>query len=43
MEQSYYGVFQYDEDGLWVFFPDLPGCFSCGENDEEAKKWRKKP
>jgi predicted RNase H-like HicB family nuclease len=35
---SYYAIFQYDPDGLWVQFPDLPGCFSCGDNDEDAKR-----
>ncbi|MFQ5443771.1 MAG: type II toxin-antitoxin system HicB family antitoxin [Nitrospinales bacterium] len=22
----------------WVSFPDLPGCFTCGDTEEEAKK-----
>ena len=25
-----------DEGGYVVSFPDLPGCFSCGENVEKA-------
>ena len=36
MKISYYAVLQNDVDGLWVKFPDLNGCFSCGdENDIE--------
>lgn len=30
-------VFQYEnEGGISVSFPDLPGCFTCGDTDEEA-------
>ena len=30
-------VFHYeDEGGISVSFPDLPGCFTCGDTDEEA-------
>jgi predicted RNase H-like HicB family nuclease len=29
-------VFNYADDGISVSFPDLPGCFSCGNSDEEA-------
>lgn len=29
-------VFNYAEDGISVSFPDLPGCLTCGESDEEA-------
>jgi predicted RNase H-like HicB family nuclease len=29
-------VFNYDDDGISVSFPDLPGCFTCGNSDEEA-------
>lgn len=29
-------VFSYADDGISVSFPDLPGCFSCGNSDEEA-------
>ena len=29
-------VFSYAGDGISVEFPDLPGCFSCGQNDAEA-------
>jgi predicted RNase H-like HicB family nuclease len=29
-------VFHYAEDGISVSFPDLPGCFTCGDSDEDA-------
>ncbi|KAB3524919.1 type II toxin-antitoxin system HicB family antitoxin [Alkaliphilus serpentinus] len=29
-------VFDYDDDGISISFPDLPGCFSCADSDEEA-------
>ncbi len=29
-------VFHYASDGISVSFPDLPGCFSCADTDEEA-------
>lgn len=32
----YPAIFHYADDGISIRFPDLPGCFSCGENDEEA-------
>lgn len=32
----YPAIFDYAEDGISIEFPDLPGCFSCGETDEEA-------
>jgi predicted RNase H-like HicB family nuclease len=38
MEVSYYAIFQYDDDGICISFPDLPGCLSCAWSDEEAKK-----
>lgn len=25
-----------DEDGITITFPDLPGCFSCADSEEEA-------
>lgn len=39
MRKDYYvfpAIFQYDNDGISIFFPDLPGCFSCAKTDEEA-------
>ncbi len=32
----YPALFSYDEDGISIEFPDLPGCFSCADTDEEA-------
>ena len=32
----YPAIFKYGEDGITITFPDLPGCISCGKNDEEA-------
>ncbi|MDI9370063.1 MAG: type II toxin-antitoxin system HicB family antitoxin [Synergistaceae bacterium] len=29
-------IFSYDEDGVAVSFPDLPGCNTCGEDQGEA-------
>ncbi|MDR1378343.1 MAG: type II toxin-antitoxin system HicB family antitoxin [Synergistaceae bacterium] len=29
-------VFSYDSDGVAVSFPDLPGCNTCGNDQEEA-------
>ena len=34
----YPAVFDYADDGISVFFPDLPGCLTCGKTDEEASK-----
>lgn len=33
---SYVGLIHNDEDGIWIEFPDLPGCFTQGENLEET-------
>ena len=37
---SYVAVFSYEEDGISIEFPDLPGCLPCAEKDntEEALK-----
>ncbi len=32
----YPAVFDYADDGISVSFPDLPGCLSCGDDEEEA-------
>lgn len=32
----YPAIFDYAEDGISVEFPDLPGCITCGDTDEEA-------
>lgn len=28
--------FYFDEDGISIAFPDLPGCLPCAQNEEEA-------
>jgi len=32
----YPAIFIYADDGISVEFPDLPGCYTCGDTDEEA-------
>ena len=34
----YPAIFDYEKDGISISFPDLPGCFSSGDNDEDAVK-----
>ncbi|MDR1731479.1 MAG: type II toxin-antitoxin system HicB family antitoxin [Synergistaceae bacterium] len=31
-------VFCYEENGISITFPDLPGCISCGDDDRDAVK-----
>lgn len=31
---SYIAVFSYDNDGIAIEFPDLPGCLPCAEKDD---------
>lgn len=34
---SYVAIFSYDDDGISIEFPDLPGCFPCADkNDTEG-------
>lgn len=34
---SYVAIFSYDEDGINIEFPDLPGCYPCADkNDTET-------
>jgi predicted RNase H-like HicB family nuclease len=33
---SFAAIFEYDEDGISVSFPDLPGVFTCGDDEDEA-------
>jgi len=35
---SYIAVVSFDDDGISVDFPDLPGCFTCAENEKEVFK-----
>lgn len=32
----YPAVFSFADDGITITFPDLPGCISCADNQEEA-------
>jgi len=34
----YPAIFTYDEDGISIEFPDLPGCLPCAKTTEEAIK-----
>lgn len=34
-------LFEYAEDGISVSFPDLPGCFTCGDTTEHALQMAK--
>lgn len=31
---SYVAVFTYDDDGICIDFPDLPGCCPCADKDD---------
>lgn len=34
---SYIAIFSYNDDGISIEFPDLPGCYPCAEqNDTES-------
>lgn len=41
MDVSYLAIFEYDQDGIDIFFPDLPGCLSCAWSVEEAQRMAK--
>jgi predicted RNase H-like HicB family nuclease len=32
----YPAIFEFNDDGISVEFPDLPGCLTCGDTIEEA-------
>ena len=34
----YPAIFTYEDDGISVEFPDLPGCLTCADTTEEAIK-----
>ena len=39
MKKDYYiypAIFNYEDKQIAISFPDLPGCFSCGKDDEDA-------
>ncbi len=31
---SYIAIFSYDDDGINIEFPDLPGCYPCADKDD---------
>lgn len=33
---AYLAVLSYDDDGISIEFPDLPGCLPCADTEEEA-------
>lgn len=35
---EFIAIFSYAEDGISITFPDLPGCYPCAANTEEAFK-----
>ena len=35
MKKVYPALIHREKDGLWLEFPDLPGCYTDGENIEE--------
>ena len=41
MKYHYYAIFEKDEDGYSISFPDLPGCLTCAKDIEEALKMAK--
>ena len=32
----YHAIFSYEDDGIHVTFPDLPGCITLGKDEDEA-------
>ena len=32
----YPAIFEYADDGITIIFPDLPGCISCADSQEET-------
>lgn len=41
MKFLYYAIFEKDGDGFWLYFPNLPGCLTSGENYDHARKMAK--
>lgn len=37
----YPAIFSFDNDGISVEFPDLPGCLTCGDTEDEAIRMAK--
>lgn len=38
----YAAIFTYEEDGIHIVFPDLPGCISFGKDEDEAVEMAQK-
>jgi predicted RNase H-like HicB family nuclease len=38
---SYIAVISFDDDGISIDFPDLDGCFTCAETEDEIYKMAK--
>ena len=38
---SYIAVINFDDDGISIGFPDLAGCFTCAEDNDEIYKMAK--
>lgn len=36
LNYTFNAVFSYENDGISIDFPDLPGCISCGFSNDEA-------
>lgn len=41
MKFSYYAIFEPENTGFWLYFPELTGCHTCGYDFEHAKKMAK--
>ena len=37
-EYAFPAVVDFAEDGISIEFPDLPGCFSCAENEQDIPR-----
>lgn len=37
-QYEFVAVFDYEEDGINIYFPDIPGCLSYADNTDEALK-----
>ena len=33
---TFIALFTFEDDGISIEFPDLPGCLSCADTQEEA-------
>ena len=38
---SYVAVFTYEDDGISIEFPDLPGCLPCADKDDTEGAFKK--